>query len=68
MSNHEIEYAALLKRRHRISTCFEWVCRLATISALVFLAVRLAGAIWHAWGWLDARFTGGALNSLLGMG
>ena len=59
MSDQEIEYAALLKRRHRISTCFEWVCRIATVSALVFLAVLLAGVIWQAWGWLDTQFLTG---------
>lgn len=53
------EYAALLKRRHRISTCFEWCCRIATGSALTFLAVLIAGVIWQAWGWLDLQFLTG---------
>ena len=59
MSDQQIEYAAILKRRHQISTCFEWVCRIATGSALLFLAVLLAGVIWQAWGWLDIDFLTG---------
>jgi succinate dehydrogenase hydrophobic anchor subunit len=59
LSDQEIEYAALLKRRHLIAKCFEWGCRIATGSALLFLAVLLAGVIWQAWGWLDLQFLTG---------
>ncbi len=49
-------YASRLVWRHRLGKCFEWACRLATFSALVFLAVLLAGILWQAWGWLDWGF------------
>lgn len=59
MSDLEVEYAGLLRQRHRIARCFEWCCLIATSSALLFLAVLLAGVIWQAWGWLDLQFLTG---------
>ena len=56
MTDQEPEYASLLRKRHRISTCFEWGCRIATFSALLFLSVLLAGLVWQAWGWLDWNY------------
>ena len=56
MSDQELEYARLLKRRHLISSGFEWGCRIATFSALLFLGILLLGVVWQAWGWLDTQY------------
>ena len=56
MSNQEVDYAKLLKRRHMIAKLFEWGCRIATFSALLFLGVLLLGVVWQAWGWLDWQY------------
>lgn len=56
MSASPDTFTTSLRRRHRVSTAFAWLCRLATWSSLVILAILLFSVTWQAYGWVSWDF------------